>query len=150
MKKVLKMSVLFVATAFFASCSSSDDGNSVSGNLEAKWTPIKTVSKVGGISDTENYQDNEPGCEKDYLQFLADGTVKNAIYFKNTTNVCTEDSAIDGNWVKDGSSLTITNSSEYNGVYTIRKLNGSELQVQTTQTIGGVSATITLYFQKVQ
>ncbi|UMY65256.1 lipocalin family protein [Flavobacterium sp. HJ-32-4] len=150
MKKVLKMSVLLLATAFFASCSSDDDGNSISGNLEAKWTPTKTVYKVGGQSSSETYQDNEPGCDKDYLQFLADGTVKNAVYYKNASNVCTEDSATDGNWAKDGSSLIITNSSEYDGEYTIRKLNGSELQVQTTQTIAGVAATVTLYFQKVE
>ncbi len=110
----------------------------------------KTVYKVGGQSSSETYQDNEPGCDKDYLQFLADGTVKNAVYYKNASNVCTEDSATDGNWAKDGSSLIITNSSEYDGEYTIRKLNGSELQVQTTQTIAGVAATVTLYFQKVE
>jgi len=150
MKKVLKTSVLLLATAFFASCSSDDDGNSVSGNLEAKWTPTKTVYKVGGQSSSDNYEDNEPGCDKDYLEFMANGTVKNAVYYKNASNVCTEDSATDGTWVKDGSSLTISNSSEYDGVYTIKKLNGSELQVQTSETIAGVSATVTLYFQKVQ
>lgn len=150
MKKVLKISVLLLATAFFASCSSDDDGNSISGNLEAKWTPIKTVLKALGSSQTQNYDANEAGCDKDYFQFQADGTLKKAIYNRNINNECAEESANDGNWMKDGASLTITNSSDYNGEYTIRKLNGTELQIQTTQPVAGVTTTITLYFQKVQ
>lgn len=148
MKKFLKISTCLFATALFFSCSDDGDGGGVAASIEGKWTPSKTVYKIGGATQTENYEDNEMGCDKDYVQFNADGSLKNAIFFKNADNVCTEDANTVATYTKSGSTLNI-NGGEYDGSYTIKKLNSTDLQVETTETIGGVSATVTVYFKSV-
>lgn len=147
MKKLLRTSFCLLAVAFLSSCSD-DDGGNVEASIEAKWTPTKTVTKIGSSNPiSQNYSGNEPGCDKDYIQFQSGGTLKTAVFFKNASNACTED-AVNSNWEKTNDALTISGGT-YQGDYTIKKLNGSDLTLEGESTIGGTTTVTTVYFKKV-
>ncbi len=148
MKKIQRLAFGLLGAGLLFSCSS-DDGGSTSASIEAKWTPTKTVFKAAGASSTIDYTENEAGCDKDYVQFITGGSLKDAVYFKNSASVCTEDSDSQGTWAKTDNTLVITNSNDYDGTYQITKLTGSDLQIKTTEDLGGVNAEVTVYFKKV-
>ena len=141
--KVMLAAVL-VAGLSFTSCSSDDDGPSTGGNIVGKWTPTRTVTSVNGRNESKNYADNEPGCEKDYTEFVTGGQLRDVIYFKNASNACTEDADTDSTWSKAETTLIIDTQS-----YEIIRLTGSELQIKSTASAGGATLTVTEYFTRV-
>jgi major membrane immunogen (membrane-anchored lipoprotein) len=148
MKKIkLAVVLLMTGTMSLTSCSSDDSKESAS--IVGKWTPVKTVVKTGTGTLNQKYEDNQPGCDKDYVEFVDGGVFRKVIWFKNAENVCTEDAAEPQVWSKDDKELTIMGGA-YNGTYDISKLSGSELRIVSTQSIGGTSATTTVYFSKVK
>ncbi|RYZ19627.1 MAG: hypothetical protein EOO10_24125 [Chitinophagaceae bacterium] len=149
MKKFQRLAFCLLVKGLLFSCSSDDDGGGTSASIEAKWTPIKTVFKASGVSQTVNYDQNEAGCDKDYIQFVTGGSLKDAVYYKNSAEVCTEDADSQGTWVRTGDNLVIANSNDYDGSYDIKKLNSTDLQIHGTEDLGGVNADVTVYFKKV-
>ena len=147
MKKIKVLLTAIVITALSAACSSDDGGSAISGDVNGKWNPVKSVIKVGTSTFTEPYEENEPGCDKDYVEFANAGVLNNVIYFKNASNVCTPDSADATSWSRTDNTLTITGG-EYDGTYEITKLNNSQLQIKGTSSTGGVTSTITVYLTK--
>lgn len=148
MKKIKILLAAIVVTSLTAvSCSSDDGGSAVSGEVNGKWNPIKTVVKIGTNDFTEEYGENEPGCDKDYIEFASANVLNNVIYFKNASNVCTPDAATPGTWTRNDDMLTITGG-EYSGTYEIVRLNNSDLRVRTTSNTGSITTTATVYFKK--
>lgn len=146
MKKIKVALVLLVTGALsLTSCSSDDSGSSAS--IEGKWNPEKTVIKSSGNTITQKYDENEAGCDKDYIEFVSGGVLRNVIWFKNAENVCTENAAAPQVWSKTDNELSISGG-EFDGTYDIAKLSGSELRLVSQESFGGVAATVTVYFKK--
>lgn len=145
MKQIKVLLAAVIITAFSASCSSDDNGDSTSGNIMAKWTPTKTVTSLNGNNqDPANYSGNEAGCDKDYTEFLTGGVVKDVVFYHNAAEACTEDADASSTWSKNGNTLVIDGDS-----YEITKLTGSELRYKSTVQTGGATLTVTEYFTKV-
>jgi len=150
MKKIKVLLAAVILTGLtLTSCSSDDDSGGTSASIVGKWTPVKTIFKINGQSLTTPYEDNEAGCDKDYLEFVEGGAVNDVIYYKNAQNVCTQDVGDPATWVKNNNSLTVNGTFDYDGTYTIEKLTGSELRVSTSESSGGVTSTAITYFTKV-
>lgn len=153
-----KIKVVLVALIFgglaLTSCGGDDDNNTPStpATLFGKWTPTKEVVKVGTQPDvTTPYDDNEPGCDKDYVQFLETGSVfKDQYFFKNGSNVCTEDGEDPGTFTKaaDNTSLTINSTSDLNGTYTMT-LSNTQLTLSFNVQAGANTVKTTYFFTKI-
>lgn len=152
-KMRLFLSALAASAVLFA-CSDDDDngGSQTSGNIEARWNPTKTVVEVGGEDFTQNYDLNEAGCPKDYIEFADPNTLSYVIYFKNASNECTPDAGDTGTWTKNDNTLIIdgitVGGDDISGTYEIVRLTGSELRIRTSNTTGGITTTATVYFTK--
>ncbi len=147
MKKIKFLAVALAVGALSFSCSSDDNENPLGGDLTAKWNVVKTVLSVSGEDYVTNYESNEPGCDKNYIEFTDDGHVNDVIYFHNASNVCTEDAATPQEYTRTDNTLTIAGG-EYGGTYEITKLTNSELQITQTSTAGGLTTETTVYFSK--
>jgi hypothetical protein len=149
MKKIkILLAAVAIAGLGLNSCSSSDDGSDTQASIVGKWTPIKTVTKFNGASSTQTYDDNEIGCDKDYVQFVDGSVFNNVVFNKNTDNDCIETAADPEVWAKTDDTLTITGG-EFDGTYEVIKLTNSELRISDQESIAGNDVTVTVYFQKV-
>lgn len=147
--KVLFASLVISALSF--SCSSSDDGgNPTGGDLTARWNQTKTVTKISSESYTTNYNDNQTGCSKDFLEFNDDHTTRFVVYNMSGDGVCQESPATNlSAWSRTDNTLVIGGSNaNYSGTFQIIKLTGSDLQLQSSNTTGGTTTTTTIYFTK--
>ncbi len=147
MKKIkFYLAAVLIAGLSFTSCSDDDDnGSSTDGEIVAKWTPTRTVNTVNNVEvSSTDYTFNEPGCEKDFTQFLAGGVLNDVIYYKNAAEVCTQDADVTGTWTKSGNTLVIDDAN-----YEITRLTGSELVYKSTVTTSGATLVVTEYFSKV-
>jgi Lipocalin-like domain len=102
MKNLISILVIIIA---LTSCSKSDDNNSTSSNIVGKWS----IDKAGAIEngaevDVAAFDGNFAGCQKDYTEFLADGTHKLGDY----TNAACNLSAATGTWTKEGNTIKIS------------------------------------------
>jgi len=141
----LYLAAVLIAGLSFTSCSDDDDnGPSTGGEIVGKWTPTKTVTSVNNADVESDYTGNEPGCPKDFSEFVTGGVLRDVIYFKNTAEVCTEDADNTSAWTKTGTTLTIDGTT-----YEITRLTGSELRYKSTVSTGGATLTVTEYFSKV-
>jgi len=147
MKKIKFFAVALAVGALSFSCSSDDNENPLGGDLTAKWNIVKTVLSVSGENYPTPYGGNEPGCDKDYIEFTDDGFVNDVIYYHNASNACAEDAATPQEYTRTDNTLVIAGG-EFGGTYEITKLTGSELQIEQTTTAGGLTTTTTVYFSK--
>jgi len=149
MKNVkVSLAALFMTVFAITSCSS-DDSDGPAANIVGKWTQTRTVTKVGNAGNiTQNYDENTVGCDKDYIEFTVAGSFNDVIYFKNASNVCEADAAPASTYTKTDNLLTIT-SGDFEGVYAIEKLSGSQLAIKAIENVGGNEITTTTYFGKV-
>ena len=138
-----------VALATLGSCSSTDDGPSTEASIVGKWTPVKTVSVTGSANTTIPYEDNEPNCDKDYIEFGTGNSFSRVTYFKDGDNNCTQQSATAQTYTKNNETLTISGGL-YAGTFEIVKLTSSELRIEQQSTSGGITTTNTIYFSKVK
>jgi hypothetical protein len=144
------MAVIAVAT--LASCSKDNTEAPIApGTLEAKWNQIKTTTKVGtGAPTTVDYTDNETGCDKDYIQFVAGGTVKDVVFNKDAANMCGPvENSNPSSWSKSGTTLTVVGG-DLNGTYKIITLTATDLVTESTTAIPGSTTTAvsTIYYKK--
>lgn len=150
MRKIKALMFAFVLAGMTVVSCSSDDSSGPAPAIDGKWNVEKTVVKVAnGGSSTINYDQNEQGCDKDYIEFAASSVFNEVVYFKAAgSGACQADMAAPGTWTKNDKTLVISANSDLAGTYEIKKLTNSELQVEATKTIGGVSSTATIFFKK--
>ena len=154
MKKIkVAAAAFFLGALALTSCSSDDNSGSTPASINAKQTPTKTVVKVGSSQEIEEeYLNNEAGCDKDYVEFSATGSVfKDQYFYKNGSNVCTEDAATaPGTWSKTDDTLII-NSEEsiYDGNFTIETLSNTDLVISFDTQAGANTVTTSYHFKKV-
>lgn len=153
--KKMKLAVFAFVAAGLTLVGCSDDDNKTVASIEGKWTPTKTITLFNGNQTVENYQENEAGCDKDYREFLAGGAYRYVIYYRNTTDVCTEDALV-STYSKSGDTVTIVDTDPSAtvtppdaGTYEITKLTGSELRLTSNATVGGVSVEVTRVYKKI-
>ena len=147
MKKIKLFAAALAIGALSFSCSSDDNENMLGGDFTARWNPIKTVVKISGETYTEPYDSNEPGCDKDFVEFTDAGLMRNVVYFTNPDDVCEESSATPQEYQRTDNTLLIQGG-EFAGTYEITKLTNSELQITQSSTSGGLTTTTTVYFNK--
>ena len=109
MKKAI---IFFVFTLVlgmsFPSCSSSDDPSN-SASIVGKWNFSKMSAVVNGVPSPEmDYDGNESGCPKDYLEFKSGGVYNEADYDGSS---CILD-IYAGTWVQNGNTITITEGTD--------------------------------------
>lgn len=147
MKKSLILSAfILVSVLNFTSCSSEDVSSptAATDELVGKWNFSKFSTSFNGVTTPElDYDDNEPGCPKDYLEFKTGGVFNNGEYSGST---CVLDSE-SGTWTQSGSTITITEGTD---VFTAQlvSVTSSELKLKVTETDNGITITVNLTFTK--
>lgn len=147
--KKLKVAALAFSAIFFMGCSDDDNnGPQTNGDLTARWNPDKILVEIGNDDQTTVYDDHEPGCEKDFIEFNDDLTFTFA-EFVTLSGGCQMfvDPAV-ASWSRNELNLNITGSPSYSGQYTILVLSNSELQIQKTDNTAGSIIKTTIFFKK--
>jgi hypothetical protein len=146
--KTIKLMVAALALAAFTGCSKDDNGSQTGGDLTARWNQTKSVTKISGESYSQDYENSELDCGKDFLEFKDDGTVIRTTYSKDPdTNACMETPGSPIEYTKDGNTLVIAGGL-YGGTYTIKKLTSSALTIESTNTSAGITTVTDTYFTK--
>lgn len=147
MKKISLLFVLvLVCGSLFNSCTKDISGPVDTNFLEAKWNFNKATVLYSGIEVpfSTTYLQNEPNCNKDYLD-MATG---NVLKFGNYPASCTLDEK-SGTWSLSGSNLVVAVAgTNLNDTFQIAKLTETELILQIAQTYQGQTGTLNLYFSK--
>ena len=148
MKNIIAKLLVFASlTIFLLSCSKDQDPAPVTPLIVGKWTQIKSVVTIpGSPTMTEPYTGNEPGCNKDFVEFVSGGVLNNIEYSK-VNNLCvpTTDVAI---WAQTGNNLKITAGSDVTN-YNIEALTATDLVLKGTESNGSITATFVLYFSRI-
>ncbi|OYQ48633.1 lipocalin-like domain-containing protein [Flavobacterium aurantiibacter] len=139
--------VLWFSAILLTSCGG-DDNPSTPASIVAKWTPTRTIISANGGNISSDYVGNEPGCDKDYIEFTATNAFNNVVFFKDASNVCTPSAAEPATYSKTDNSLVITGD-VYGGTYEIIRLTNSELRIKSEETNAGVTTSTSRYFRKV-
>jgi hypothetical protein len=149
MNKIKLFAAALAIGALSFSCSSDDSENLLGGDFTAKWNPIKTVIKISGETFEEQYDSNQAGCDKDFVEFTEANTVNNVIYYDPAGAVtCAEDAEPIQEYTRTDNTLVVSGG-QYGGTYEITKLTSSELRLEQTSTAGGGITTVTtIYFNK--
>ena len=137
LKTMSKLSFLLVSALIlvmsFASCDKDSDSSSAS--IEGKWLFSKT-SIDGGVE--EDFP-NIPGCTKDNLDFRAGGIYAETHYFPEDN--CNFETS-QGNWVKSGNKITVTDKFDVTAEITIVSLTSTTLKLSAV--FEGVTNSATL------
>ncbi|RZK06333.1 MAG: hypothetical protein EOO46_15360 [Flavobacterium sp.] len=153
MKKIKTVLVAFVLAGLTLTSCSSDDSPSTPASVSGKWTPVKTVTKIGPSQEvSENYVNNQEGCDKDYVEFTETGGIfKDKYFYKNGSNACVEDDAAAPGTFNKSSDVLIINAEEsvYDGTYKITNLTNSNLVISFDTQVGANTVTTSYHFTKV-
>lgn len=153
MKKIKVLLVAFVLGGLTLTSCSSDDNASTPASINAKWTPTKTVIKIGASQEvSEDYANNQEGCDKDYVEFSETGGIfKDKYFYKNGSNVCVEDdAAAPGTFNKSGDVLIIdADESTYDGTYKVTTLTNNTLVISFDTQVGANTVKTSYHFSKV-
>lgn len=145
-----KVSILFMVVTTFAmtlisSCSNNDDDNNsnpVEVSVEGKWNFSKV--SIDGVSSAEiDYDDNELGCPKDYIELKSGGVLNVGDYYNSE---CLLEIST-GTWSKSGSIITITND-EISIPFEVVSLSNTVLKVKYSETFEGNNHVIYLTLTK--
>ena len=144
-----------VLSAFtLTSCSNDDDNVQVPTSIVGKWNYSKTVTQtnVGESIGPEiiiDYTGDEAGCNRDYIMFNADMSVKRSVYFKNAQGNCDENGN-NGVYTKSGNIVIISlpEDEEFSGTFKITKLTSSNMSLERTTTIGSSTLIVTQLLTK--
>lgn len=150
MKKVKALLFAFVLAGMSVVSCSSDDDNGPAATIDGKWNQVKTVISVNNVPTPEiPYDGDEEGCDKDYVEFAGAGVFNDVIYFDPAgIEDCQIDMLDAGTWVKNGTTLTISNDGVLEGVHQIVKLTATELQISMSGQVGGATTTSTIFLKK--
>ena len=144
MKKIILL-FIYVLSLVFAFSSCSDDSDSPEpAAIEGKWNFNKMSVTINGITSPEvDYEGNEPGCLKDYLEFIPGGVLNEGDYFGSE---CSLDIITD-TWVKNGNTITITSEGIVIPLEVV-SLTSSALVVKYSESQDGMTVIINVYFVK--
>lgn len=146
MKKfgILVASALVMGLSF-TSCSSDDDSNSI-GSVIGKWNfGTLKYSLNGQFVSEEAYDDDEPGCEKDYLEIFSNGTAVNGDYFGSDCELYSDETT----YTRNGNTLTI-NTGETEETAQIIQANSNRMVLRYTEVYEGSTATMDVSFTRAQ
>ncbi|MFY0480972.1 lipocalin family protein [Flavobacterium sp. PLA-1-15] len=154
MKKFKLVVAAFVLAGLtLTSCSSDDNSTSTPVEITGKWTPTKTVIKIGANQEvSEDYANNQEGCDKDYVEFSATNSVfKDKYFYKNGANACIEDDAAAPGTFNKSNDVLIINADEsnYDGTYKVTTLSNSTLVISFDTQVGTNTVTTSYHFSKV-
>ncbi len=145
-----KISILFLLTLILGtvlvSCTKDDSGPVDMNYIAGKWNFNKSTATSGAftIPYSTDYFKNEDGCNKDYVEFFADGTAK----YGNYTAACAFEEKT-GTWSQSGNTITISvTGTTFNGTFDVASLSATELLLKIDGTYSGQSGTFNLYFTK--
>ncbi|WP_269240074.1 lipocalin family protein [Flavobacterium limnophilum] len=144
MKKisVLIISALTLVFAFSSCCDDEDSPIPVS--IKGKWNFDKMSLTVNGVTSPElDYDDNEPGCSKDYIEFAPTAVFNEGDY---SGSDCLLDITT-GTWYKNGNVVTITSD----GViipFEVVSLTSTTLKVKYSEIQDGTTAIVNMTFVK--
>lgn len=144
MKKAI---IFFVFTLvlgmIFPSCSNNDD-DSNSASILGKWNFSKMSAVVNGVTSPEiDYDGNESGCPKDYLEFKSGGVYNEGDY---DSSACVL-GIYAGTWVQTGNTLTITEGTDVISAEIV-SVTSSMLKLKASETDNGVTFIINITFTK--
>jgi hypothetical protein len=144
MKKIILL-FIYVLSLMFAFSSCSDDSDSPEpATIEGKWNFNKMSVTINGITSPEiDYEGNEPGCLKDYIEFIPGGVLKEGDYYGSECAL----EIINDTWVKNGNKITVT----LDGILIpleVVSLTSSSLVVKYSESQDGMTLIINLSFVK--
>ena len=144
MKKLIMLFVFtLVSSLNFTSCTS-DNESSSSSSIVGKWNFSKvSITSSGVTSPEEDWDENEPGCPKNYVEFKTGGVFNDASYSGST---CVLDIS-SGTWAQSGSTVTLTDGTEVI-TFQVVSVTSSTLKVKVTETDNGVTITLNITFTK--
>lgn len=141
MKKIIILFVIaFVSGMNFTSCTSEEVSPSSSSTIVGKWNYSKLSYTINGVTSPEiEYDENEPGCSKNYIEFKTGGVFNKGEYSGST---CVLDSE-SGTWTQSGNTITFSDGTD---VYTaqIVSITSTELKVKLIETDSGIGLTMTV------
>lgn len=148
MKKVSVLFVLVLAFAmtFVSSCSNDDDNDSnpVTATVEGKWNFSKISAVIDGVpSPEEDYDDNEPGCPKDFIELKSGGVYNDGDYYNSECMLETSS----GTWSKNGAIITITGDGISIPLEVV-SVSSTVLKVKYSETFEGITTVINITFTK--
>lgn len=142
MKKIGILFISLLALAF-SSCSD-DDESSVSMTIEGKWNFSKMSVTVNDVTSPElDYDGNEPGCSKDYIEFAPGGVFNDGDYSGSECLLYTTT----GTWYKNGNAVTIT-SEGISIPLEVMSLTSTILKVKYSETQDGTTVIVNMTFIK--
>jgi hypothetical protein len=127
-QSVLFISALTLIGITTTSCNKDDDKYELpAATLTGKWFYSKVVGAVGGVEFLDNYDGNEDGCSKDYVEFGSNGTFADVDY-DSTDSPC-EVFADAGTYAVAGNTI-IVDFGDQATTATILNLSYTELKVK--------------------
>ena len=127
MKKINLIFIAIIMSSFsFYSCSEEDSGVDP-GKLIAKWEYFQEGEVINGQEILMTYEHSE-GCEKDFIEILSNGTVRDVSYYFNNNNPCFEDVYIT-TWSVNSNNFTTTFLG-YDFTTQVLTLNATTLKVK--------------------
>jgi hypothetical protein len=126
MKNVNKLLFAGLVLAFGLSSCSNDDAPAAS--IVGKWNYSKEGFVMNGQEYLSDYDGNETGCQKDYLQVNSNGSFSDVDYDSSSTPC--EMFSDTGSWSKSGNTLTITYPGEPAMNAEIMVLTSTKLKVK--------------------
>ena len=130
-----KVSILFVSAIalFLTSCSKDDNNSSSAESIEGKWNYSKmSMTSNGQTTPETDYDDNETGCSKDYLEIKTGGVFDEGDY----TSGCAF-TKYSGTWTKVENFYTFVSSGN-SEIYELVSVTSTELKFRIGETVGGL------------
>lgn len=145
MKKTIMFFVFTLGLViFFPSCSSNNDDSSNSASVIGKWNFSKMSTVINGVASPEiDYDGNETGCPKDFLEFKSGGVYDETDYYGSS---CELDS-FSGTWAQNGNTITITEGTDIITAQIV-SVTSSMLKIKATEIDSGVTITVNMTFTK--
>ena len=144
MKKLIILFVFVLVTGLNLTSCSSDNESTSSSSIVGKWNFSKYSTTFNGVTSPEmDYDGNESGCPKDFIEFKTGGVYNEGDYSGST---CVLDSFA-GTWVQSGSNITITEGTDVITAQVV-SVSSSVLKVKATETDSGVTITVNITFVK--
>jgi hypothetical protein len=144
MKKII-ISIVFalVSGINFTSCSSDDD-STPSASIIGKWNYSTMSTTINGVTSPEiDWDGNEPGCPKDYVEFKTGGVLSEGDYLGSNCELNT----FSGTWSQNGNTITITEGPISLSAELVT-VTSSMLKFKATESNNGVTIVVIITFTK--
>ena len=129
----------------FAFSSCSDDSDSPEpATIVGKWNYSKMSTTVNGVTSPEvDWDGNEPGCPKDYVEFKTGGVLSEGDYLGSNCELNT----FVGTWSQNGSTITITEG-PISLTAELVSVTSTMLKFKASESNNGVSIVVNITFTK--